>query len=575
MNHFNLHSHHSTQINHSTYSVGAISNASATTALEHQQHHHHLNSGDNRDHVQHADIALGFVDIYQSLTPRQVGVIAVGSAIGTGLMIGTARALTMSGPAAMVISYTFVGFAVYLVLLALGEVAAWLPRPYTVADQAVRFVDPALGFSLGWIYWLKYAIVTPNQLTAAALVISYWIDPQWINPGIWITVFLTVITLLNFLHHRLPSQVEFYVSSFKLLVMSALMILSLVIALGGGPDHDRRGFRYWSQSGEFNTLGSHVNRTLLEKFLEICATMSSATFAFIGSERSGIMVKSPNVRKAISRAIKHTFYRVLVFHLLGITLLGMLVPRNSSALSFSGEPGKRPGRGSAASPFVAAIYLSGIAIVPDVLNGCILLFVLSIANYDLYLATKAMCDLSLKHRAPSFLLRTNRRGVPVYALGVCSIVATLAYVNVTKDSRIVFGYFVDMTTMLGILVWVSILITHIAFVRARKAQGIPEDTLTFRARFGLAGTWLALFLCLFISVTLVVGSFRFNQEGKLMFNFRAVVATYVGLPIYLILIIGYKLVMRTKRVNPKEADMWTGKLDVRLTRPGAIEIVVA
>ncbi|KAJ5637137.1 Amino acid/polyamine transporter I [Penicillium lividum] len=522
---------------------------SATTAPEHF---------DGSIHGPHTDVALGFVDIYHSLTPRQVGVIAVGSAIGTGLMIGTARALTLSGPAAMMISYTFVGFSVYLVLLALGEVAAWLPRPYTVADQAVRFVDPALGFSVAWIYWLKYAIVTPNQLTAAALIISYWVDADWINPGVWISILLFVIVLVNFVHHGLPSQVEFYVSSFKLLIMSALMVLSMVIALGGGPDHDARGFRYWNTSGVFDTFGARVNRGLLEKFLDTCATMSSATFAFIGSERAGIMVRQPHIRKAISRAIKHTFYRVLVFHLLGITLLGMLVPRDSTKLSFA----RGSAKGAAASPFVVAIYLSGIAVVPDMLNGCILLFVLSIANHDLYLATKAMCDLSLKGRAPSFLLRTDRRGVPIYALGVSASVATLAYVNVANDSRLVFGYFVNMVTMLGLLVWISILITHIAFVRARKAQGIPDDALTFRARFGLAGTWLGLILCLFISMTMILGTFAFDYNGKLKFHYQSAAASFVGLPIFLILIVGYKIVVRSKRVNSRNADMWTGKLDI-------------
>lgn len=91
-------------------------------------------------------------------------------------------------------------------------------------------------------YWLKYAIVIPNQLTAAALLISYWLDPERVNPGVWITAFLLTITALNYLHHGLASQVEFYVSSFKLLVMFPLMILSLVIAFGGGPDRDIRGF---------------------------------------------------------------------------------------------------------------------------------------------------------------------------------------------------------------------------------------------------------------------------------------------------------------------------------------------
>ncbi|KAJ5524189.1 Amino acid/polyamine transporter I [Penicillium frequentans] len=517
----------------SSQSVPAPSIASARTAPEHEE---------ATRHGPHGNVTLGFVDIYQSLSPRQVGVIAVGSAIGTGLMIGTARALTMSGPAAMMISYSFVGFSVYLVLLALGEVAAWLPKPYTVADQAVRFVDPALGFSMGWIYWLKYAIVTPNQLTAAALLISYWVDAERINPGVWISVLLFVIILVNFVHHGLPSRVEFYVSSFKLLIMSALMILSMVIAVGGGPDHDPRGFRFWYTPGVFDMFGSRVNHGLLEKFLETCATMSSATFAFIGSERSGIMVRAPNIRKAISRAIKHTFYRVLVFHLLGITLLGMLVPRDSIRLAFARDSTK----GAAASPFVAAIYLSGIAVVPDILNGCILQCAISLSS--------AVRRLSL--------LYTNRRGVPVYALAVSSSVATLAYVNVAEDSRLVFGYLVDMVTMLGLLVWVCILITHIAFVRARKAQGIPDEALTFRARFGLAGTWLGLVLCLFISMTMILGAFTFDRNGKLMFHYQSAVASFVGVPIFLTLILGYKLAMRTKRVNSRNADMWTGKLDI-------------
>ncbi|KAJ6146755.1 Amino acid/polyamine transporter I [Penicillium chrysogenum] len=268
--------------------------------------------------------ALGFTDIYGSLTPRQVSIITIGSAIGTGLMVGTGRALSMSGPAAIIISYTIVGFAVYLVLSALGEVGSWLPKPYTVADQAVRFCHPALGFSLGWIFWLKYAVVTPNQLTAAALVVSYWVGAERVNPGIWITVFLSIIVALNFVNHRLPSKIEFYVSSFKLVVMLGLMILSTVIALGGGPDQEAKGFRYWSHPGAFGAQ-HHRDHGLLEKFYITCSTMSSATFAYIGSERSGL-AHFPNVRKATSRAIQNTFYRIMVFHLLAITLLGMIVP---------------------------------------------------------------------------------------------------------------------------------------------------------------------------------------------------------------------------------------------------------
>lgn len=379
-------------------------------------------------------------------------------------------------------------------------------------------------------------------------------DAERVNPGTWITIFLFVIVTLNFINHRLPSKIEFYVSSFKLLVMFGLMILSTVIALGGGPDHDRRGFRYWSYPGGFG-IHHYDDHALLEKFYITCSTMSSATFAYIGSERTG-MAHFPNVRKATSRAIKNTFYRIMVFHLLAITLLGMIVPQDTMSVAFHSQASHE----AAASAFVAALYLAGLSVLPDLLNACILLFVLSIADYDLYLATKAMCDLSLKRRAPAFLSRTTRRGVPIYALTVCSSLATLAYLNVGQDSTIVFGYFVDMVTMLGLLTWISILVTHICFVRARKAQGVSDKALAFRARFGLPGTCLALVLCLFISVTIVFDSFSF-ESGVRTFDVKSFIASYISIPLYIILIIGYKLAVHSKHVDPKEADLWTDKTE--------------
>lgn len=378
-----------------------------------------------------------------------------------------------------------------------------------------------------------------------------------------------MITAINFVHQGLPGRLEFYISSFKLLVMSALMILSLVIALGGGPDHDRRGFRYWQSPhdafGTFNA-NARVNEKPLDKFFVVCNTMSSAAFAFVGSERSGILIRAPNVRKAISRAIKHTFYRVLVSHLLAITLLGMIIPSYSEHLIFH-SPAVKP---AAASPFVAAIYLSGIKVVPHILNACILLFVLSIGNFDLFLATKAMCDLALKHRAPTILARTNSRGVPVYSLLVCTLISTLAYINVSRNSTVVFGYFVNLVTMLGLLTWVSVLITHISFVRARKAQGVLDTSLVFRARFGLFGTAFALVLCIFITATMTLSSFHF-EDGELRFDPLAIVSSYIAVPVYLLLIFGYKFAVRSKGIDPMEADLWTDKLDINVPLP---EIVV-
>lgn len=97
--------------------------------------------------------------------------------------------------------------------------------------------------------WFKYIILTPNQLTAAALVIQFWLPRETVNPGVFIAIFLVVILVINLLGIKYFGEVEFWLSSFKILVMIGLMIFALVLALGGGPDHDRKGFRYWSNPG--------------------------------------------------------------------------------------------------------------------------------------------------------------------------------------------------------------------------------------------------------------------------------------------------------------------------------------
>lgn len=399
-------------------------------------------------------------------------------------------------------------------------------------------------------YWLKYAMITPNQLTAAALVVDLWIDHKHVNHGVWITIFIIIITALNYIHHSFPSQIEFYVSTVKLLVMSGLMILSLVLALGGGPDHKAKGFRYWQDPGAFAMSKGHMPEALFAT----CGAMSSATFAYIGSERSGILARSPNVPKTMNRAIKHTFYRIMVFHLLGITLLGMTLPYDSLRLSFHPGSKERP----AASPFVAALMEAGIAVLPHLLNVCILFFILSIATYDLFLATKALSDLALRRRAPMFLSKVNSNGVPVYALAASTCMATLAYLNVSKDSKIVFGYLLNLVTMLGLLTWISILVTHVCFVRARKAQGISDDMLVFKARLGLPGTWLALVLCVFISSTMVFSSL-YVRDSKIEVDAAKFMAAFVGVPAYISLYFGHKIILKSKHIDPRDADFWSDK----------------
>ncbi|EGE83765.2 hypothetical protein RJZ56_003407 [Blastomyces dermatitidis] len=493
------------------------------------------------------------VALRRGLKARHITMIAIGGAIGTGLIIGTGSALAKAGPASVLISYSVVGFIVYVVMCAVGEMAAWLPTPSGFTGYAVRFCDPALGFALGYLYYCKYIIVTPNQLTAGALVISYWVDRERVNPGVWITVFLVTIVCINYFGIRFFGEFEFWLSSFKVIVIIGLILLSLILALGGGPDHDRKGFRYWKDPGAFNT---YIKEGSSGRFLAFWSTMVTGTFAFLGTELVGVTVgEAQNPRKTIPRAIRLTFYRILFFYILSVFLLGMLVPYNSRELAFAAKSSSS----AAASPFVVAIELSGIRVLPGILNACILIFVFSAANSDLYIATRTIYGLAREGKAPRILARTDRRGVPIYALGMSALFALLAYMNVSNDSKVVFGYFVNLVTIFGLLTWISILVTHICFIRARKAQGVPESSLAFKAPFGSFGSYGALAFCILIGLTKNFEVFVHDPDTYGNFDYKNFITAYLGVPLYLILIFGYKFYNKTSGVKPHEADLWTGK----------------
>ncbi|KAI8958797.1 putative amino acid permease [Daldinia sp. FL1419] len=497
--------------------------------------------------------------LHRGLKARHITMIAIGGAIGTGLIIGTGKALAQAGPGSIFVSYTLVGMIVYLVMTALGEMAAWLPMSAGFTGYASRFCDPSLGFALGWTYWIKYIIVTPNQLTAAALVIQFWLPRDQVNPGVWIALFLVAVVFINYFGIQFFGEFEFWLSSFKVIVILGVILLSLIIACGGA-DGDPRGFRYWNNPGAFVP---YIATGSWGQFLGFWSTMVTATFAYLSTELVGVTVgEAQNPRKTIPRAIKLTFYRIVVFYCVSILLIGMCVPYNSPVLSFAVDPSKNPNAtkndntsNASASPFVVAIKLAHIPALDHILNACILLFVFSAANSDLYIASRTLYGLSSDGAAPSIFRRTNSKGVPLYSLFTSAAFALLAFLNVSDDSKQVFTYFVNLTTIFGLLTWISILVTHIWFLRARRAQNLTNDMMPYTAPLGVWGSYVALFMCILIALTKNYDVFTGDWSKK----YATFITGYLGIPIYLILILGHKAWTKSKGVRPHECDFYTGK----------------
>ncbi|KAJ6596840.1 amino acid permease/ SLC12A domain-containing protein [Mycena vulgaris] len=377
--------------------------------------------------------------LHRGLKARQISMIALGGAVGTGLIIGSGTALARGGPLGLFLGYSFVGGVCYLVMVGLGEMAAYLPHSKGFAGYATRFVDPALGFALGWNYLLKYLIVTPNNINAAGVVITYWAGARKVPTEAWMVIFIVFIALVNLLGVRVFGELEFWFSSIKVISLIGLLLMGIIIDLGGNPKHDRIGFRYWkAPDGPMaHYLLSVVHRESLSIFLGFWAVMTNALFAFIGTELIGVTVgEAQNPRKNIPIAIRRTFFRILVFYVGGVFVIGLVVPSTDTTL-FTANKAKT---GAAASPFIVATTLVGIRTLNHVINAAILVFVMSAANSDLYIGSRTLYGLAVEGKAPKIFRRVNRLGVPYPALMLCTAFCALVFLNVSSSSAKVFGW---------------------------------------------------------------------------------------------------------------------------------------
>ncbi|GFP56986.1 hypothetical protein ACSS6W_004467 [Trichoderma asperelloides] len=489
--------------------------------------------------------------LHRGLKARHISMIAIGGALGTGLIIGTGKALAQAGPGSLLISYCFVGLLVYGVMASLGEMAAWLPMSAGFTGYATRYCHPSLGFALGWTYWFKYIITTPNQLTAAALVIQFWCPRDKVNPGVFIAIFLVTIIVVNYLGIELFGELEFWLSSFKVVIIVGIIIFALVIACGGGPNGDAPGFRYWHNPGAFAELYSDGS---LGKFLGFWSVMVNATFAYLGTELVGVTAgEAQNPRRSIPKAIKLTFFRILIFYCLSIFLVGMIVPYNSKDLAFA----NKQTTGANASPFVVAATLAGVKVLPHIINACILVFVFSASNSDLYIASRTLYGLASDDAAPAIFKKTNKRGVPYPALFLSAAISCLAFMNASTSSTVVFGYFVNLVTIFGILTWISILVTYLFFLRARRAQNIPDSAMPYVAPQGFWGTVICLAFVILISLTKNFNVFIHTKETN--FDYKNFITGYLGIPLYISMLFGHMLLTGSRGVKPHEADFYTGK----------------
>ncbi|PTE68346.1 gamma-aminobutyrate permease [Staphylococcus devriesei] len=476
-------------------------------------------------------------EIKRGLKDRHISMIAMGGCIGTGLFMTSGGAIHDAGALGALLAYAIIGAMVFFLMTSLGEMATYLPVSGSFSTYATRFVDPSLGFALGWNYWFNWVITVAADVTIAAQVIQYWTPMAGMPAWAWSCIFLVIIFALNSLSVRVYGESEYWFALIKVVTVIIFIIIGLLTILGimGG---EFVGFDIFTQ-GEGPILGGNFGGSLLS----ILGVFLVAGFSFQGTELIGITAgESENPERAVPKAIKQVFWRILLFYILAIFIIGMLIPYNSSALMGGGDS-------IATSPFTLVFKNAGLAFAASFMNAVILTSVLSAGNSGMYASTRMLYSMSKDKLAfPSFG-KTNKYGVPYLSLIATGVIVVIIFL-VQKLSGDAYEYIVAASGMTGFIAWVGIAVSHFRFRRAFERQHHNKKELKYKAKWFPFGPIFAGLLC----VIVILGQdVDFIKTGD--FDLNRFIITYMGIPVFLVFFIYHKLRYKTKMVPLDEVDL--------------------
>ncbi|KAH3659993.1 hypothetical protein OGAPHI_007198 [Ogataea philodendri] len=436
----------------------------------------------NLSDVEKANIMAAKSPLQRSLKPRHIQMIALGGSIGTGLFVGSGSALSTGGPAALLIAWGLVGIMIYCTVQAMGELTVTYPVSGSFVQYNTRFISAPWGFCMAYNYAMQWLVVLPLELVAASITIKFWNDK--VNSAAWVAIFYVVIVIINFFGVRGYGEAELIFALVKVLAVIGFIILGVILNCGGGPKGGYIGGQYFYNPGAF-----------ADGFKGVCAVFVTAAFSFAGTELCGLAAaETANPRKSLPSAIKQVFWRITLFYIISLTMVGLLVPYDDPRLLSSSSVD------AAASPFVIAIRNGGIKVLPSIMNVVIMIAVLSVGNSSVYACSRTIASLAQQSFAPKIFGYIDRSGRPLVAVILCLVFGLLCFLAASPKEGDVFNWLLALSGLSSVFTWGSICFCHIRFRRALAIRGRGPDELVFTAQAGVIGSWFGFILNVLILI---------------------------------------------------------------------------
>lgn len=468
----------------------------------------------------------------RKLGARHLNMIAIGGSIGTGLFLASGATIANAGPGGALLAYALIGVMIYFLMTSLGELATHNPTSGAFFTYGTKYVSNGFGFALGWNYWYNWAITVAFELVAVQFIMKFWFPDI---PGFyWSAIFLAIVFGINAMTVKGFGESEFFFSLIKVLAIIIFIIIGIAMIVKIMMTPGVATFANWTR-GEAPFVGG---------FSALIGVAMIAGFSFQGTEMVGVAAgESKDPKKTIPIAIKQIFWRILLFYIVCIFIIGTLIAYNDPRLLQAASE-----ENIALSPFTLLYEQAGFAFAASVMNAVILTAILSAGNSGMYSSTRMLFDMAKNGSAPKAFSKLDKRGVPMNALYATTAIAALCFLTTFIGEEQVFNWLLNMSGMCGFIVWLGIAISHYRFRKGYLAQGYKLEDLAYRAKFFPFAPWFAFILCAIV----VLGQ---NYQAVFDGDWLAVLSTYIGIFLFFAIWIGYSFKRESKLVKYNEMDV--------------------
>jgi lysine-specific permease len=476
--------------------------------------------------------------LQRKLGARHLNMIAIGGSIGTGLFLASGATIANAGPGGALLAYALIGVMIYFLMTSLGELATHNPTSGAFFTYGTKYVESGFGFALGWNYWYNWAITVAFELVAVQFIMKFWFPDI---PGFyWSALFLSIVFSINALTVKGFGESEFFFSLVKVLAIIVFIIIGLAMIAKIMLTPDVATFANWTK-GEAPFVGG---------LSALIGVAMIAGFSFQGTEMVGVAAgESKEPKKTIPIAIKQIFWRILLFYIVCIFIIGTLIAYDDPRLLQAASS-----ENIALSPFTLLYEQAGFAFAASVMNAVILTAILSAGNSGMYSSTRMLFDMARKGSAPKMFGRLDGRGVPMNALYATTAIAALCFLTTFIGEQEVFNWLLNMSGMCGFIVWLGIAISHYRFRKGYIAQGYKLEDLAYTAKFFPFAPWFAFILCAIV----VLGQ---NYQAVLNGEWLAVLSTYIGIFLFLAIWLVYKFKYKSKLISYQDMDVQPMKIE--------------